>query len=238
MVGIKPLILSNFSVEGMILLQVLEQQGEKVVTKQELTLFELIMKGGIILVPIAVLLLIALYLWVERYNYIKRVSTPDTDLLSNIKAYLRSGNIKGALDLCKAKKSATARIYEAAIARVGNSLSEIESNVESAANIITSKMSLNVNYLGIIAGIAPMLGFVGTITGIIRIFYEISLSDNISIGVIAGGLYEKMITSLAGLIVGIIAFSAYHLLHTMIDRFALRIETEVYDLLSFLTEPQ
>jgi len=99
-------------------------------------------------------------------------------------------------------------------------------------------MTLNLNYLGIIAGVAPMLGFVGTITGIIRIFYEISLSDNISIGIIAGGLYEKMITSLAGLVVGIIAYTGYHLLSIKVDKFALKMESDAYELLSFLSEPQ
>ena len=92
-------------------------------------------------------------------------------------------------------------------------------------------------YLGIIAGIAPMLGFIGTISGIIRIFYDISLSDNISVGIIAGGLYEKMITSGAGLIVGVIAYSGYHLLNMGIERFTLRLEMAAFDFMEVLQKP-
>jgi biopolymer transport protein ExbB len=220
----------------MIWLQV-QQVTEQVVTKQ-LTLFELVMKGGVILIPITILLFASIYIFIERYQFIKRVAQPEPDLLNTIKTYLRDGNLKTALDLCRARKSATARIYEAALNRMGNSLAEIESSIESVANIIVTKMTLNLNYLGIIAGVAPMLGFVGTITGIIRIFYEISLSDNISIGIIAGGLYEKMITSLAGLVVGIIAYTGYHLLSIKVDKFALKMESDAYELLSFLSEPQ
>ena len=92
-------------------------------------------------------------------------------------------------------------------------------------------------YLGIIAGIAPMLGFIGTISGIIRIFYDISLSDNISVGIIAGGLYEKMITSGSGLIVGVIAYTGYHLLNMMIEKFTLRLEMNAFEFLEVLQKP-
>jgi biopolymer transport protein ExbB len=98
-------------------------------------------------------------------------------------------------------------------------------------------MEKNTGYLGIIAGIAPMLGFVGTISGIIRIFYEISLSDNISIGIIAGGLYEKMITSGSGLIVGVIAYSAYHLLNQRISRFSREMQKDVFEFMRSILSP-
>ena len=101
---------------------------------------------------------------------------------------------------------------------------QVESNMEKVANIEIGKMERNLSHLGLIAGIAPTLGFIGTISGVIKIFYSISITENVSIGNISGGLYEKMISSGAGLVVGIIAFAGYHLLNSLIDAYALRIQ--------------
>jgi biopolymer transport protein ExbB len=109
--------------------------------------------------------------------------------------------------------------------------------MEAAANVEVSKMETHLGYLGVIAGIAPMLGFIGTILGIIKIFYTISLTDNISIGVISGGLYEKMITSGSGLVVGVIAYFGYHMLSQMIQRYLLRLEVTLMDFMDILSEP-
>jgi biopolymer transport protein ExbB len=121
--------------------------------------------------------------------------------------------------------------------RIGKPIKEIESNIETAGSMEIAKMENNLGYLGVIAGIAPMLGFIGTIVGIIKIFYDISLSDNISIGIIAGGLYQKMITSCAGLIVGVIAYTGYHYLTILIDKFTLRVEVVATEFLDILQEP-
>jgi biopolymer transport protein ExbB len=114
---------------------------------------------------------------------------------------------------------------------------EIESAVENTGKLEIYKLEKNLSYLGIIAGIAPMLGFVGTISGVIKIFYNISLADNISIGLIAGGLYEKMITSASGLIIGILAHIAFHYLNTMIDRVSFQLESTAVDFIDLLHEP-
>jgi biopolymer transport protein ExbB len=106
--------------------------------------------------------------------------------------------------------------------------------MEATANLEISVMEKDTGYLGIIAGIAPMLGFIGTISGVIKIFYNISLADNISIGIIAGGLYQKMICSGAGLIVGVIAYSAYHYLQMMIDRFSINMQRQVNEVVKVL----
>jgi biopolymer transport protein ExbB len=114
---------------------------------------------------------------------------------------------------------------------------DIETMMESSANIEVAEMEKNTGYLGIIASIAPMVGFIGTISGVIRIFYNISLSDNISIGVISGGLYEKMITSGAGLIVGVLAYSGYHYLHLKIQRFTLQVQKDAYEFMRSILSP-
>ena len=109
--------------------------------------------------------------------------------------------------------------------------------IENIGKLEVSKLEKNISILGIVAGIAPMLGFVGTISGVIRIFYNISLTDNISMGTIAGGLYEKMITSASGLIIGILAYVAYHVLNIMVDRVILKMETDAVEFIDLLEEP-
>jgi biopolymer transport protein ExbB len=123
------------------------------------------------------------------------------------------------------------------LTRIGRPIKDIEGAIENIGKLEVSKLEKNISILGIIAGIAPMFGFVGTISGVIKIFYNISLSDNISMGNIAGGLYEKMITSAAGLMIGILAYIGYHILNIMVDRVILRMETDAVEFIDLLEEP-
>jgi len=131
-------------------------------------------------------------------------------------------------------KTSLGRILESGLNQTFKSSVEVEKYMEATANIEISEMERNTGYLGIIAGIAPMLGFIGTISGVIKIFYNISLADNISIGIIAGGLYQKMICSGTGLIVGVIAYSFYHYLQMMIDRFSINMQRQVNEVVKAL----
>lgn len=206
-------------------------------TTEELQFSELIFKGGFVMVPIILLSLITIYLAVERFLYIRSVTKGRKDLMTHIKRYLLSGDIKGAKAFAAQENSAVGKIIASGLDHVGKPVKEIESMIELSANIEIAEMEKNTGYLGIIAGIAPMLGFVGTISGIIRIFYEISLSDNISIGIIAGGLYEKMITSGSGLIVGVIAYSAYHLINQRISKFSREMQKDVFEFMRSILSP-
>jgi biopolymer transport protein ExbB len=150
-------------------------------------------------------------------------------IAAGFKANLEQGNIVQALSQLKMGQSSYSKIFYHATLNIGRPMREVEGAIESAAAIEVSKMNNNLHYLGLFAGIAPMLGFVGTIAGVIKIFYNISLSDNISIGVISGGLYEKMIASGTGLIVGVVAYSGYHILSIMIDKYMSRIEQEAFE---------
>jgi biopolymer transport protein ExbB len=206
-------------------------------TTEELQFSELIFKGGFVMVPIILLSLITIYLASERFLYIRSVTKGRKDLMTHIKRYLLSGDIKGAKAFAAQENSAVGKIIASGLDHVGKPVKEIESMIELSANIEIAEMEKNTGYLGIIAGIAPMLGFVGTISGIIRIFYEISLSDNISIGIIAGGLYEKMITSGSGLIVGVIAYSAYHLINQRISKFSREMQKDVFEFMRSILSP-
>ncbi len=204
---------------------------------QTLNLLDLIMKGGWVMIPIGILSVIAVYLMIERFITINRASKVDNGFMANIKAMLMDGKADAALSLCRSTNTPIARLLEKGIKRLGKPVKEIESAVENTGKLEIYKLEKNLSYLGIIAGIAPMFGFVGTISGVIKIFYNISLADNISIGLIAGGLYEKMITSAAGLIVGIIAHIGFHYLNTMIDRVSFQLESTTVEFIDLIQEP-
>ena len=204
---------------------------------QTLQLFDLVAKGGWVMVPIAILFFASLYLIFERYFVIRSQIRSDANFIDNIRDMVAQGNIKSAESFAKNQRTAMGPLFEKANCRIWSPIRENEGTIETGGHNELSRVERNMGYLGIIAGIAPMLGFIGTISGIIRIFYDISLSDNISVGIIAGGLYEKMITSGAGLIVGIIAYTGYHLLNMMIERFTLALEINAFEFIEVLQKP-
>ena len=203
---------------------------------QKLTFFDLLLKGGVIMIPLIILSIIAVGLMVERWLTINNLTKIEANFFNNIKSMLSNGNVKGAQDFAESNNTSIGKVISEGIRYIGYPYSEIETYMSDTANIELGKMENRLNYLGIIAGIAPMLGFVGTIAGIIKIFYNISITDNISIGVISGGLYEKMIASGTGLIVGILAFIGNQMLQSKIDRFALRMQDMVKSFRSVLLQ--
>lgn len=204
---------------------------------QSISPIEFVLKGGFIMVPIGILLLATIYLILERFFVIRSQTKADTGFIDNVRDMVMQGNIKSAESFCKNQRTSMGRVFEKATGRIGSPIRDIESTIETVGQIEIGRLERNMGYLGIIAGIAPMLGFIGTISGIIRIFYDISLTDNISVGIIAGGLYEKMITSGAGLVVGVIAYTGYHLLNMMVERFTLTLEMNAFEFLEVLQKP-
>lgn len=203
-----------------------------------LSLLDMVMKGGWIMIPIALLGFVACYFFFERYLYLNAVTKEKKELVSSIKQYLKNADIKSARMYAAQDGSATGKILQVGLEHVGKPMKELESMMESAANIEVAEMERNMGYLGIIAGVAPMLGFIGTIGGIIRIFYDISQTDNITIGIIAGGLYEKMITSGAGLFVGVISYCAYHILQQRVNVFTLKMQKDVFEFMRSILTPE
>jgi biopolymer transport protein ExbB len=195
---------------------------------------ELLMKGGFIMIPIIFLSIFSIYLFIERFLYIRKTTAVDEDLIFNIIAAIRNNKPDEALIHTRNNDTSIGRILESGLSQSGKTPKELENYMEATANLEISEMEKNTGYLGIIAGIAPMLGFIGTIAGVIKIFYNISLADNISIGIIAGGLYQKMICSGTGLIVGVIAYSCYHYLQMMIDRYSINMQRQVNEVVKVL----
>lgn len=205
--------------------------------EQKLSLFELIMKGGWVMIPIAILSIIGVYIFVERYLTIRKASKDETQLLSRIRENVSAGKLDTAMAICRQTDSPTARMLQKGLVRIGKPIKEIEGAIENVGKLEVSKLEKNIPVLGIIAGIAPMFGFLGTISGVIKIFYNISLSDNISIGQISEGLYEKMISSASGLLIGIIAYVGHNVLNIMVDKLILRMETEAIEFIDLLEDP-
>ncbi len=195
---------------------------------------ELLMKGGYIMIPIILLSIVSIYIFIERFIYIRRSSVIDETMVSNVITGIRGKRNEEALNQLRYSNSSLGRILESGLSITGKTPKETESYMEATANLEISVMEQDTGYLGIIAGIAPMLGFIGTISGVIKIFYNISLADNISIGIIAGGLYQKMICSGTGLIVGVIAYASYHYLQMMIDRFSIGMQRQVNEVVKAL----
>lgn len=210
---------------------------EGVATTEEMNLFSFLMKGGAFLIPIIILLFYTFYLIFERYLTIKKSVKLDSHLVKDIAIQLNAGNINGAVSLAERSNTAYGNILREGILTIGRPISEIESNMERAANIEIGEMEKRMGHLGLIAGIAPTLGFVGTIAGVIKIFYSISQTEDISIGNISGGLYEKMISSGSGLVVGIIAYAAYHLFNGMIDNFSLNVQKQILEFVTIIQRP-
>ncbi|TDO24975.1 MotA/TolQ/ExbB proton channel family protein [Pedobacter duraquae] len=203
----------------------------------ELHFIDLLFKGGWVMIPLAFLAFLGLVIFTERYITIRKSSKIESNLMLQIKQYIHEGKLDHAITVCRNNNSPLGRMLEKGLRRIGRPIKDIEGAIENVGKLEVSKIEKNIGILGIIAGIAPMLGFVGTIVGVITIFHDVSIKGAIEIGTISGGLYTKMITSATGLIVGIIAYILYHILNMMVERIILRMETDAIEFIDLLEEP-
>ena len=212
--------------------------GSSVVSKN---IFDIILESGPLGVGIiaiqAFLVVIALYIFIERYLTIKAVVKEDDRVMQNLRANINSGNIATIQSICASSDTPLARMVEKGLQRLGRPMPEIENAIENVGRVETFRLEKKVNYLSLIARLAPMFGFLGTIMGVIKIFYDISLTDNLSVGVISGGLYQKMLTSAGGLLVGIIAFLGYYFLTMMLDEEVNKLERSSIEFMDMLHTP-
>ncbi len=200
------------------------QAAQQTPTQVSLSLWELILKGGVIMIPIFICSLLAVYFFIERFIALRKAGKSDKNFMNNIEMLVSDMKLDAAKTMCKNTNTPVSRMVEKGLARIGRPINDIERNIESVGKYEVSKLERNMKILGIVAGIAPMLGFIGTIMGVIKIFYNISLTNNMSIGSISGGLYEKMITSAAGLIVGVLAYVGYNYLSILLDKVIFKLE--------------
>jgi biopolymer transport protein ExbB len=205
---------------------------------EELNLFKLLLEGGPVIIPIAVMFVVALYLMIERYLNIKRANKLDPNFMATIKDMVLNDNIVGARKLCEKTDSPVARMLEKGLSRIGKPLKNIEVAVENVGKLEIYKMEKSMPILATIAGAAPMLGFLGTVTGMIQTLYDMNQAgDTADMGVLSGGIYQAMTTTVAGLVVGIVAYLGYNLLTALIEKVMYKMEVTSVEFLDILQQP-
>jgi len=207
------------------------------VAENKISLFSLLQKGGYIMYPLYLLLVIAIYVFFERMIAIKKAGTIDPKFMLIIRDNIISGNLAAAKTLAKNTDNPVAKIIEKGVMRIGKPLDAIEKSMENVGKLEMYSMERNLNILSLVAGIAPMFGFLGTIIGMVQLFYGIASTGEYTLNTIAGGIYTKMITSATGLIIGLIAYVGHNYLTTQIDKTANKMETASADFLDILQEP-
>lgn len=217
-----------------ILLQSATSTLEPAATAAPESYFSLILKGGWVMIPIAILSVLSIYYIIERWMTISKVGKRDSIWQSRIIELISEGKIDRALNFCFEKPYILGKVVAAGLKEESEPISEIEQTMEIEARQQISKLENHMNYLGIIASIAPMLGFLGTIFGVITIFYNISQTADLDIATISDGLYQKMICSGAGLLVGIVAYSGYYVLNGRIDKITSNLDKDSNDALKAL----
>lgn len=223
------------SVSGAI--ELADTSEEKTISLMQL-LFQGGVAGNIIIAVLLVLLFVAIYLYLERSFAIRSASKEDVNFMNQIKDHIATGNIKGATELCTQRNTPVSRITAKGISRIGNPLEDINTAIENAGKLEVYKLEKNVSILATIAGAGPMIGFLGTVIGMILAFHELSSSGGqAEMGALAEGIYMAMTTTVVGLIVGIAAYIGYNHLVVRTDKIVYQMEMNAVDFLDLLNEP-
>lgn len=201
------------------------------------SLWDIIQKGGVIMIPIGILFATAIYIFIERYITIRRASASEGNFMNDIQSLIESDKIEKALALCAKTSLPIARMVEKGIKRIGRPIKEIEESIEIVGKFEVYELEKGLPILAVIAGIAPMFGFLGTILGVIKIFFDISQTSDVSIGSVSSGLYVKMVSSASGLIVGILAYIFYNWLNIKVGKAVNKMEKNAMNFIDFLHEP-
>jgi biopolymer transport protein ExbB len=222
----------------MVLLQIMTDTASvETVSDKSISVLDLAMKGGVIMIPLAMMWVIAVYVFIERLITINNAGKVPDAFLNNVKELVSKGDVGGAKLICSQNQTPIARILGKGIQRIGKPIEQIEKSMENVGRLELYKLEKNLVVLTIIAGIAPMFGFLGTIAGMIQTFFNISITSDITLGSIADGIYVKMVTSATGLIIGIMAYIAYSYLNAQIDKVINQMEAASADFIDTLHAP-
>ena len=223
-------------ISGILLQAANAVEGEA--TEISLSILDLAIKGGWIIAILAVFSIIAIYIFIERFFAIKKASKEDKNFMNNIRDFIHNGRVDSALSLCKNNSSPISRMIEKGLNRIGKPLGDINAAIENVGKLEVSKMEKNIAGLATIAGASPMLGFLGTVIGMIKAFYDMSMAgNNIDIALLSNGIYQAMITTVAGLIVGIIGYLCYNVLVARIEKLVFKLEARATEFMDLLHEP-
>ncbi len=203
-----------------------------------LNFLDLAFKGGWIMLPILALSVIAIWIFLERFFAIRCASKVDNSFMNRIKDYIHEGKIDSALSLCESNDTPVSRMISKGVKRIGRPLNDVNAAIENIGNLEVSKLEKNLPTLATVAGAAPMIGFLGTVMGMIQAFYAMAnAGNNIDVSLLANGIYTAMVTTVAGLIVGIIAYFAYNILVAKVEKVVFTMEATTTEFMDLLNEP-
>lgn len=203
-----------------------------------MSMWDLAVKGGWIMIVLAVFSIIAVYIFIDRFLAINRSAKEEKNFMNSIRDFIHEGRIDSAQALCRNNNSPIARMIEKGLSRIGRPLSDINTAIENIGKLEVSRLEKNIAALATIAGAAPMLGFLGTVIGMVQAFYDMSMAgNNIDIQLLSSGIYQAMVTTVGGLIVGIIAYICYNILVARIEKLVFLLEASATEFMDVLHEP-
>ena len=213
-------------------------QNPAVQQEMKLSLIDLASKGGWLMIVLLLLSIMAIYIFGNKYWMIRQAGQIDKNFMKDIRDYIHDGKIKSAIELCQKYDSPVARLVEKGIERIGRPLQDIQTAVENTGSVEVARLEKGLPMLATIAGGAPMIGFLGTVTGMIQAFFKMSTAgNNIDITLLSGGIYEAMVTTVGGLFVGIIAYFGYNFLTSQISNLVFKMERTTIEFIDMLHEP-
>ncbi|MFC2111524.1 MotA/TolQ/ExbB proton channel family protein [Bacteroidota bacterium] len=216
---------------------ILNPNGE-VPTEEAISIWQMTLNGGWIMLPLVLLSILAVYIFIERLLTVNKAAKEETNFMNNIRDFIHDGKIEAAKSLSKNNPSPIARMIEKGIARIGKPLSDINAAIENVGKLEVSKLEKNVAILATVAGAAPMIGFLGTVIGMVKAFFEMAhAGNNIDIALLSGGIYQAMITTVGGLIVGIIGYICYNIIVARIEKVVFILEARATEFMDLLHEP-
>lgn len=214
------------------------QDSLQAIQPEAVSQFDILLQGGWIIIPIGILSIVTIYLFVERMMTLKRASGDKSVIMQKIREYVATGNIGGAQAYCEAQQMPITRILQHGLERLGRPISEIQDAVNAQGKHEAFELENRMNILASISGAAPMLGFLGTVTGMIKAFQQIqNLQGNVNPSVLAGGIWEALVSTAAGLVVGILAFFFYNYLISRIHRMVNDMEQSATEFIDMLQAP-
>jgi biopolymer transport protein ExbB len=209
----------------------------QVVPKKEMHLIDLLMQAGWIMIPLLLLSVATVYVFVERWMAIKKATEIDGNFMNIIRDNILSGNVTAARNFARNTQNPVGRIIDKGLQRIGKPIDSIENSMENVAQLEMYKLERNVNILSVISKVAPIFGFVGTLVGLMQLFFNINATGEYELSTIAGGIYTKLITSISGLVIGLIAYLCHNILHTQVEKALNKMEASAADFLDVLQEP-
>ena len=214
-------------------------QAAPVQQEMSFSLIDMAVKGGWLMIVLLALSLVAIYIFGKKWWMIRQASKIDKDFMMDIKDYIHDGKIKSAKTLCSKFDTPVARMVESGIERMGKPLGDIQTAIENVGNVEVARLEKGLPYLAMIAGGAPMIGFLGTVMGMVQAFFNMSQAgNNIDITLLSSGIYTAMITTVGGLIVGIIAYFGYNWLTSKVSNVVFQMESSTIEFMDLLEDPQ